>query len=163
MTHKDHWFPFLAFHRTLQIPPCVWECCKNASWALSALGLDHFPGDPIPVPNNPLGEELFPNIELKPPHTQLSSYFLFILVTHYYVLWFLEAKSCCSLTPVYNLLHRCWHEGGGSVKLGIGCAALCCVNGNDHGVTTFFQVTFLKKAFIRTYENLIDSWKCSRY
>ncbi|KAK4824504.1 hypothetical protein QYF61_015902 [Mycteria americana] len=34
--------------------------------------LNHFPGQPVPVLDNPLGEEKFPNIQSKPPLAQLE-------------------------------------------------------------------------------------------
>ncbi|NXE42602.1 ZN131 protein, partial [Ptilorrhoa leucosticta] len=34
---------------------------------------DYFPGEPVPVPNHPLGEEPFPDIQLKSPLTQLQA------------------------------------------------------------------------------------------
>ncbi|TRZ26651.1 hypothetical protein HGM15179_000422 [Zosterops borbonicus] len=39
---------------------------------LQAWSCDHFSGDPVPVPNHPLGEEPFPDIQTKPPLTQLQ-------------------------------------------------------------------------------------------
>ncbi|KAK4809954.1 hypothetical protein QYF61_002911 [Mycteria americana] len=35
--------------------------------------LNHFPGQPVPVLDNPLGEEKFPNIQSKPPLAQLEA------------------------------------------------------------------------------------------
>ncbi|KAK4829729.1 hypothetical protein QYF61_006190 [Mycteria americana] len=35
--------------------------------------LNHFPGQPVPVLDNPLGEEKFPNIQSKPPLVQLEA------------------------------------------------------------------------------------------
>ncbi|KAK4830892.1 hypothetical protein QYF61_013821 [Mycteria americana] len=35
--------------------------------------LNHFPGQPVPMPDNPLGEEKFPNIQSKPPLAQLEA------------------------------------------------------------------------------------------
>ncbi|TRZ22785.1 hypothetical protein HGM15179_004301 [Zosterops borbonicus] len=32
-----------------------------------------FPGEPVPVPNHPLGEKPFPDIESKPPLTQFQA------------------------------------------------------------------------------------------
>lgn len=34
------------------------------------MGYEHFPGE-VPVPNQPLGEEPFPNAQAKPPLAQL--------------------------------------------------------------------------------------------
>ncbi|KAK4825916.1 hypothetical protein QYF61_003411 [Mycteria americana] len=35
--------------------------------------LNHFPGQPVPMLHNPLGEEIFPNIQSKPPLAQLEA------------------------------------------------------------------------------------------
>ncbi|KAK4814985.1 hypothetical protein QYF61_009012 [Mycteria americana] len=35
--------------------------------------LNHFPGQPVPMLDNPLGEEKFPNIQCKPPLAQLEA------------------------------------------------------------------------------------------
>ncbi|KAK4824384.1 hypothetical protein QYF61_014044 [Mycteria americana] len=35
--------------------------------------LNHFPGQPVPMLDNPLGEEIFPNIQSKPPLAQLEA------------------------------------------------------------------------------------------
>ncbi|KAK4821623.1 hypothetical protein QYF61_026057 [Mycteria americana] len=35
--------------------------------------LNHFPGQPVPMLDNPLGEEIFPNIQSKPPLVQLEA------------------------------------------------------------------------------------------
>ncbi|KAK4816692.1 hypothetical protein QYF61_020400 [Mycteria americana] len=35
--------------------------------------LNHFPGQPVPMLDNPLGEEKFPNIQSKPPLAQLEA------------------------------------------------------------------------------------------
>ncbi|KAK4815015.1 hypothetical protein QYF61_013467, partial [Mycteria americana] len=37
------------------------------------MGLNHFPGQPVPMLDNPLGEEKFPNIQSKPPLAQLEA------------------------------------------------------------------------------------------
>ncbi|KAM4793343.1 uncharacterized protein ACIQIH_013099 isoform 1-T2 [Cyanocitta cristata] len=38
-----------------------------------AWGCEHFPGEPVPVPNHPLSEEPFRNVQPKPPLTQLQT------------------------------------------------------------------------------------------
>ncbi|KAK4812905.1 LOW QUALITY PROTEIN: hypothetical protein QYF61_027299 [Mycteria americana] len=40
---------------------------------LQGWGLNHFPGQPGPMLDNPFGEEIFPNIQSKPPLTQLEA------------------------------------------------------------------------------------------
>ncbi|KAK4807435.1 hypothetical protein QYF61_001986 [Mycteria americana] len=40
---------------------------------LQGWGLNHFPGQPVPMLDNPLGEEKFPNIQSKPPLAQLEA------------------------------------------------------------------------------------------
>ncbi|KAK4824899.1 hypothetical protein QYF61_021414 [Mycteria americana] len=40
---------------------------------LQGWGLNHFPGQPVPMLDNPLGEEIFPNIQSKPPLAQLEA------------------------------------------------------------------------------------------
>ncbi|KAK4815351.1 hypothetical protein QYF61_000183, partial [Mycteria americana] len=41
---------------------------REAGWRLN-----HFPGQPVPMLDNPLGEEKFPNIQSKPPLAQLEA------------------------------------------------------------------------------------------
>ncbi|KAK4832711.1 hypothetical protein QYF61_025172 [Mycteria americana] len=44
------------------------QCNKGFGWRLN-----HFPGQPVPMLDNPLGEEKFPNIQSKPPLAQLEA------------------------------------------------------------------------------------------
>ena len=39
-----------------------WESCPNVPRTPAAWFHDHFPGQPVPVPNQPLGEEPLPNV-----------------------------------------------------------------------------------------------------
>ncbi|KAK4826595.1 hypothetical protein QYF61_010357 [Mycteria americana] len=65
--------------------PCLWKRLARSP-ALSVLGenwsltpeakgwrLNHFPGQSVPMLDNPLSEEKFPNIQSKPPLAQLEA------------------------------------------------------------------------------------------
>ncbi|KAK4832178.1 hypothetical protein QYF61_020958 [Mycteria americana] len=45
---------------------------KKKKTICKAEGLYHFPGQPVPMLDNPLGKEIFPNIQAKPPLAQLE-------------------------------------------------------------------------------------------
>lgn len=69
-TNKDHRVLLLALCRTTpRVTPYAWEHCPNASGTLSGSVLWPLPGQPIPVLNHPLGEEVFPDIKPKLPNT----------------------------------------------------------------------------------------------
>jgi len=40
---------------------------------LQGWGLHHFPGQPVPMPDHSSRKEIFPNIQSKPPLTQLEA------------------------------------------------------------------------------------------
>lgn len=42
----------------------AWDCCPNAFWAQTGWCCDHFLGQPVPVPNHPLGEKPYPSNSL---------------------------------------------------------------------------------------------------
>ncbi|GAB0184693.1 hypothetical protein GRJ2_000934600 [Grus japonensis] len=72
-THKDHqsnsWLhtgPAESEQMTESIIQTLLELSQ-------ARRCDHFPGEPVPVPNHPLSEEPFPDIQPKPPPSQLHS------------------------------------------------------------------------------------------
>ncbi|KAK4832831.1 hypothetical protein QYF61_025819 [Mycteria americana] len=48
-------------------------CWKWAFFRLKGWRLNHFPGQSVPMLDNPLGEEKFPNIQSKPPLAQLEA------------------------------------------------------------------------------------------
>ncbi|KAK4827063.1 hypothetical protein QYF61_013704, partial [Mycteria americana] len=53
---------------------CVCVCgCKEFRSKFRGWRLNHFPGQPVPMLDNPLGEEKFPNIQSKPPLAQLEA------------------------------------------------------------------------------------------
>ncbi|KAK4823617.1 hypothetical protein QYF61_004220 [Mycteria americana] len=76
-------------YRICDTPPGF--CSKNEKWLspfswkaekhliqtsfkyLQGWRLNHFPGQPVPMLDNPLGEEKFPNIQSKPPLAQLEA------------------------------------------------------------------------------------------
>ncbi|GAB0194069.1 myocardial zonula adherens protein [Grus japonensis] len=55
---------------------------------------DHFPGEPVPVPNHPLGEEPFPDIQPKPPLSQLHAIPLGSITGHQR-----EEMNACPFAP----------------------------------------------------------------
>ncbi|KAK4814190.1 hypothetical protein QYF61_012427 [Mycteria americana] len=66
------------------LPPCCREKSMGdrraehspgARPAESGWRLNHFPGQPVPMLDNPFGEEIFPNIQSKPPLAQLEAIF----------------------------------------------------------------------------------------
>lgn len=55
------------FYRALEsVVKTLHEICQASC-------CDHCPGEPIAVPDDPLGEETFPNIQPKPPLTELHT------------------------------------------------------------------------------------------
>ncbi|KAK4820051.1 hypothetical protein QYF61_017897 [Mycteria americana] len=62
-------------------PPVSWVCSRPTVYnlpvqtpgALQGWRLNHFPGQPVPMLDNPLSEEKFPNIQSKPPLAQLET------------------------------------------------------------------------------------------
>ncbi|KAK4831521.1 hypothetical protein QYF61_018123 [Mycteria americana] len=64
-----------AICHTLQEPPRLFLLCCIVFPADIRQGwrLNHFPGQPVPMLDNPLGEEKFPNIQSKPPLAQLEA------------------------------------------------------------------------------------------
>ncbi|KAK4832004.1 hypothetical protein QYF61_020442 [Mycteria americana] len=54
---------------------CSLSSCSlgDAGAALLGWGLNHFPGQPVPMLDNPFGEEIFPNIQSKPLLAQLEA------------------------------------------------------------------------------------------
>ncbi|KAK4829515.1 hypothetical protein QYF61_005154 [Mycteria americana] len=51
----------------------VHACLKKLALLTKGWRLNHFPGQPVPMLDNPLGEEKFPNILSKPPLAQLEA------------------------------------------------------------------------------------------
>lgn len=65
---------FLALHRRVpSIPLCLGALSKHFLNSGRLWCCDHCSGDTVPVPNDPLGEEPFPEIQCKPPLTQLQA------------------------------------------------------------------------------------------
>jgi len=66
-TLKDHWIQLLALHTTTQKSDHI-----SSSFVQTLLELwqaqchDRFPGDPVPVPDHPLSEVPFPDIQPEP-------------------------------------------------------------------------------------------------
>ncbi|KAK4830648.1 hypothetical protein QYF61_012491 [Mycteria americana] len=50
-----------------------WENHIYMIWNKKGWGLNHFPGQPVPMLNNPFSEVKFPNIQSKPPLVQLEA------------------------------------------------------------------------------------------
>jgi len=59
-THKDHLVELLASHRVTQKSDYMSE--SAGQMLLELWQLDHFPGEAVPEPKHPLGEEPFPDI-----------------------------------------------------------------------------------------------------
>ncbi|KAK4822070.1 hypothetical protein QYF61_009331, partial [Mycteria americana] len=73
------WFPSPCLCRDGKCPPRPKKGTYHMlplSFPLAPVkgwGLNHFPGQPVPMLDNPLGEEKFPNIQSKPPLAQLEA------------------------------------------------------------------------------------------
>lgn len=72
VTHLDH--PRIL-HMSCTGPPQESRCAESIVQTLpqlqQAVVCEHLPGEPVPAPKQPLGEEPFPNAQPKPPVTQL--------------------------------------------------------------------------------------------
>lgn len=63
-THENHQVQPLALHTTPQESDQVPESIAQMLLGLCQVwGCDHFLGNPVPVPNHPLGEKLFTDIQ----------------------------------------------------------------------------------------------------
>ncbi|KAK4820689.1 hypothetical protein QYF61_003609 [Mycteria americana] len=51
----------------------LWGCGGNSAMYLGGWRLNHFPGQPVPMLDNPFSEVKFPNIQSKPPLAQLEA------------------------------------------------------------------------------------------
>lgn len=53
--HEDHRSPTPgSVQESPRVAPSTWQYWPNISWTLSAWSCDHFPGEPVSVPNYPL-------------------------------------------------------------------------------------------------------------
>ncbi|KAM4791877.1 uncharacterized protein ACIQIH_005992 isoform 2-T2 [Cyanocitta cristata] len=66
---------FWILHMSCTGPPQESRCAESIVQTLpqlqQAVVCEHLPGEPVPAPKQPLGEEPFPNAQPKPPVTQL--------------------------------------------------------------------------------------------
>lgn len=83
------------------ISPCAWVCCPKSFWALAALGLWPFPGEPVPVTDHPHGENLLLTSRLTLPWHS-SSRSLWSCVSG--IVWLLD--HTLHLIAVYVFLRR---------------------------------------------------------
>jgi len=68
--HKDHWVQLLPPHRTTQKSGRMSKCAVQMLHELcQAQCHNHFSKEAVPVPNHPLSEEPFPNIQPDPHHS----------------------------------------------------------------------------------------------
>lgn len=78
--HKNHEVQLLSLHSTSQKSNHTSENVVQMLLELQqAWCPDHFPGEHVPVPYQPLGEGSFPNMQSEPPLTQLHAIPLMIL------------------------------------------------------------------------------------
>ena len=63
-------------HRNIKPECCLLENCNSSdihSTSVAGKGLKDLPGQPVPMLHHPFSEEIFPNIQSKPPLVQLEA------------------------------------------------------------------------------------------
>ncbi|KAK4822890.1 hypothetical protein QYF61_021109 [Mycteria americana] len=70
--HVSHYY-LTAYSDKLSLDKGFAELFMDKEVATSGWRLNHFPGQPVPMLDNPFSEEKFPNIQSKPPLAQLEA------------------------------------------------------------------------------------------
>ncbi|KAK4820818.1 hypothetical protein QYF61_007212, partial [Mycteria americana] len=74
LTQLSSWLPSVNSERLWHsMEPETWHLIQTSFKYLQGWRLNHFPGQPVPMLDNPFREEKFPNIQSKPPLAQLEA------------------------------------------------------------------------------------------